>query len=158
MAFLCLGLCTLRCPVTPGRLQRFALAKIFTANIWRPRVLSHRFDYPLWPRLLPAQCPAGNDRRSSAFHGARCGSYWVQWRFAMPVLLGFILGVAVTILGVYEYDSTTGRAGNGLAPTAAGGKAPMVNWDVVSEDWHNFQSGVRSTTDDIERNLKQHSG
>ena len=39
----------------------------------------------------------------------------------MPVLLGFILGVAATILGVYEYDSTTGRAGNGLAPTAPGG-------------------------------------
>ena len=75
----------------------------------------------------------------------------------MPVLLGFILGVAVTILGVYEYDSTTGRAGNGLAPTAAGG-TPMVTWDVVSEDWHNFQSGVRSTTDSIERKLKQHSG
>ena len=76
----------------------------------------------------------------------------------MPVLLGFILGVAVTILGVYEYDSSTGRAGNGLAASASGGKAPMVNWDVVSEDWHNFQSGVRSTTDSIERKLKQHSG
>jgi hypothetical protein len=73
----------------------------------------------------------------------------------MPILLGFILGVAVTILGVYEYDSSTGRAGNGLS---AGGKAPMVNWDVVSDDWHNFQSGVRSTTDSIERKLKQHSG
>jgi hypothetical protein len=71
----------------------------------------------------------------------------------MPVILGFILGVAVTILGVYEYDSSTGRAGNGLAASAAGGKAPMVNWDVVSEDWHNFQSGVRSTTDSIERKL-----
>ena len=69
----------------------------------------------------------------------------------MPVLLGFILGVALTILGVYEYDSSTGRAGNGLSEGAAGGKAPMVNWDVVSEDWHNFQSGVRSTTDSIER-------
>jgi len=53
----------------------------------------------------------------------------------MPVLLGFILGVAVTIFGVYEYDSTTGRAGNGLPASAAGGKAPMVNWDVVNEDW-----------------------
>ena len=39
----------------------------------------------------------------------------------MPVLLGFILGVAVTILGVYEYDSSTGRAGNGLSAGAAGG-------------------------------------
>jgi hypothetical protein len=79
-------------------------------------------------------------------------------RFAMPVLLGFILGVAVTILGVYEYDSTTGRAGNGLAASAAGGKAPMVNWDVVSDDWRNFQANVRSTTDSFERKLKQHSG
>jgi hypothetical protein len=76
----------------------------------------------------------------------------------MPVLLGFILGVAVTILGVYEYDSTTGRAGNGLPANASGGKAPMVNWDVVSDDWRNFQAGVRSTTDSIEHKLKQHSG
>ena len=76
----------------------------------------------------------------------------------MPVLLGFILGVAVTMLGVYEYESSTGRAGNGLTASAAGGKAPMVNWDVVSDDWHNLQSSVRSTTDIIERKLKQHSG
>ena len=76
----------------------------------------------------------------------------------MPVLLGFILGVAVTILGVYEYDSTTGRAGNGLAASAAGGRAPMVNWDVVSDDWRNFQANVRSTTDSFERKLKQHAG
>src|SRR5215472_1412668 len=40
MTFLCLGLCTLRCPVTPGRPQKFALAEVFVANIWRPRVLS----------------------------------------------------------------------------------------------------------------------
>lgn len=50
------------------------------------------------------------------------------------------------------------RAGNGLTASAAGGKAPMVNWDVVSDDWHNLQSSVRSTTDIIERKLKQHSG
>jgi hypothetical protein len=76
----------------------------------------------------------------------------------MPLLLGFILGVAVTILGVYEYDATAGRVPNGLAATAADGKAPMVNWDVVSTDWRNFQDSVRSTTDSIERKLKQHSG
>jgi hypothetical protein len=76
----------------------------------------------------------------------------------MPVLLGFILGVAVTILGVYEFDSTTGRAGNGLSASAAGGKAPMVNWDVVNDDWRNLQNSVRSTTDSLERKLKQHSG
>ena len=75
----------------------------------------------------------------------------------MPVLLGFILGLAVTILGVYEYDSSTGRAGNGLSASAADGKAPMVNWDVVSQDWHNFQFSVRSTADSIEQRLKRHS-
>jgi hypothetical protein len=96
-----------------------------------------------------------NDRCGSAFHGAHLGP---QRRFAMPVLLGFILGVAVTILGVYEYDSTTGRASNGLAADAAGGRAPMVNWDVVSTDWRNLQNSVRSTTDNFERKLKQHSG
>jgi hypothetical protein len=96
-----------------------------------------------------------NDRRGGAFHGAHLR---LQRRFAMPALLGFILGVAVTILGVYEYDSTTGRAPNGLAADAAGGRAPMVNWEVVSTDWRNLQNSVRSTTDNIERKLKQHSG
>ena len=76
----------------------------------------------------------------------------------MPVLLGFILGVAVTILGVYEYDASTGRVPNGLTATDAGGKAPMVNWDVVSTDWRNFQDSVRSTTDSIERKIKQRPG
>ena len=63
----------------------------------------------------------------------------------MPVVLGFILGVAVTILGVYEYDATTGRVGNGLPASASGGKAPMVNWNVVSEDWHNLACAQRPT-------------
>jgi hypothetical protein len=104
---------------------------------------------------LLGQRAVRNDRCDSALHGAHFG---LRWRFAMPVLLGFIVGVAMTILGVYEYDSTTGRAGNGLPASAAGGKAPMVNWDVVNEDWRNFQAGVRSTTDSIERKLKQHTG
>jgi len=79
-------------------------------------------------------------------------------RLAVESMLFYFRKKAVTILGVYEYDSSTGRAGNGLPASAAGGKAPMVNWDVVSDDWHNFQSNVRSTTDSIERKLQQHSG
>jgi hypothetical protein len=74
----------------------------------------------------------------------------------MPVLLGFILGVALTILGAYAYDSTTGRAANGMSATAAGGHAPMVNWDVVESDWHNFEADVQSATDNIKEKLKQH--
>jgi hypothetical protein len=34
----------------------------------------------------------------------------------------------------------------------------MVNWDVVTNDWRNFEANVRATTDDLERKLKQHSG
>jgi hypothetical protein len=46
----------------------------------------------------------------------------------VPILLGFILGVAVTIAGAFAFDSATGRAANGLT---AASQAPMVNWAVV---------------------------
>ena len=76
----------------------------------------------------------------------------------MPVLLGFILGVALTIAGAYEYDSTTGRAANGLSASAAGGQAPMVNWGVVSDDWQNLQTAVRQKAGNLEQKLKRHTG
>ena len=61
----------------------------------------------------------------------------------MPALFGFILGVVVTITGAYLYDASTGRAANGMSPTAT---APMVNWNVVTDDWHTFATGVQNTT------------
>jgi hypothetical protein len=74
------------------------------------------------------------------------------------VLLGIILGVILTVAGAYAYDSSTGRAPNGLAPTAVGGQPPMVNWDVVTADWNLFKSDVRERADNIERSLKRHTG
>jgi len=53
---------------------------------------------------------------------------------AMPILLGVILGVFLTVAGAFVYDTTTGRAPNGLPPSAAGGRPPMVNWNVVSDN------------------------
>jgi hypothetical protein len=76
----------------------------------------------------------------------------------VPILLGFILGVIVTIAGAYAYDSQTGRASHGLTVDAAGGQAPMVNWDVVNQDWQTFQATVRTKADNLEHSLKQHSG
>ena len=76
----------------------------------------------------------------------------------MPVLLDFILGVALTIAGVYAFDSTTGRAANGMSATAAGGRAPMVNWNVVSDDWQDLQTAVRARAENLEQKLKQHTG
>jgi hypothetical protein len=75
----------------------------------------------------------------------------------MPALFGFILGVIVTIGGAYLYDSSTGRAANGLSPTAAT-HAPMVNWDVVGNNWRDFTTSVRNTTTDLETRLSKHSG
>lgn len=76
----------------------------------------------------------------------------------MPVILGFILGVLVTIGCAYQYDASTGRAANGLTATASGGQAPMVNWDVVSQDWQKFETGVRGRADALERRLTRHTG
>jgi hypothetical protein len=74
------------------------------------------------------------------------------------ILLGLVLGVILTIAGAYAYDSQTGRAPNGLSTTSAGGQAPMVNWDVVSDGWQSFQANVRSKAGTLERSLKQHTG
>ena len=74
------------------------------------------------------------------------------------MLLGIILGVILTIAGAYAYDSSTGRVPNGLPPTAANGQPPLVNWDVVSEDWQVFKTNVRESTDNLEKRLKRHTG
>ncbi len=76
----------------------------------------------------------------------------------MPMLLGFILGVLVTIAGAYAYDSDIGRAANGLSANDAAGQPPVVNWKFVDDDWQNFQATVRTKTQDLERILKRHTG
>jgi hypothetical protein len=76
----------------------------------------------------------------------------------MPGFFGFILGVLATIGGAYLYDASTGRAPNGLAPTAASGQAPMVNWEVVTNDWHAFAVSVRNTANDIEKRISNRTG
>ena len=73
----------------------------------------------------------------------------------MRTLFGFILGVIVTIAGAYLYDSSTGRAVNGMSSTAT---APMVNWNVVTDDWHAFTTSVQNTTSDLQNRLKRHTG
>lgn len=59
----------------------------------------------------------------------------------MSTLFGFLLGVVLTVTVAYAYDSQTGRKANGLSPV--GGVAPLVNWDVVSDDWHTIEANVR---------------
>ena len=46
----------------------------------------------------------------------------------MQILLGMILGALITVGAAFVYDSSTGRAANGLTVASAEGHAPMVNW------------------------------
>ena len=55
----------------------------------------------------------------------------------MRVLIGIILGVILTIGGAYLYDSHT------AAPTASA-QRPMVNWDVVSNNWNRLTERARA--------------
>jgi hypothetical protein len=76
----------------------------------------------------------------------------------MPVLLGMILGVLLTIAGAYTYDTMSGRADNGLPPSAASGQPPMVNWDVVSEDWQDLRTNMRDMGTQLEKGGKKIAG
>ena len=76
----------------------------------------------------------------------------------MPVLFGIILGVLLTVAGAFAYDSASGRAQNGLPPSAAGGHPPLVNWDVVTEDWHGLELNLRGLGENIERGWKKIAG
>ncbi len=73
----------------------------------------------------------------------------------MPVLLGVILGVFLTVAGALAYDTTTGRVANGLSAASAGGHAPMVNWDVVGDNWHGLQTNLRNAGEDIHKGWKR---
>ena len=52
----------------------------------------------------------------------------------MQFILGIILGAALLVAGVYIYDSqTTSTVANGQNAST---NRTLVNWDVVSADWH----------------------
>ena len=52
----------------------------------------------------------------------------------MRLILGMIMGCALTIGGAYVVDTTT---------SAAGAK-PMVNWDVVAKNWDDVSTLARA--------------
>jgi len=61
----------------------------------------------------------------------------------MRVLLGIILGVFLTIGFAYVYDASTSRSSE-TTPRTSLEQRPMVNWDVVSENWHGWTLSVRN--------------
>jgi hypothetical protein len=71
----------------------------------------------------------------------------------MKVVFGMFLGVLLTVAVAFAYDSVSGRAANGPARAAADGRPPVVNWDVVSEDWHQLGLNLQALGEDIRRRL-----
>lgn len=55
----------------------------------------------------------------------------------MRILIGIILGIILTIGGAYLYDSHS-------ATNAASVQRPMVNWDVVSNNWNRLTERARA--------------
>jgi len=76
----------------------------------------------------------------------------------MQILLGIILGVLIAVCAAFVYDSSTGRVANGLTVASAEGRAPMVNWDVVSHDWDGMRQQLRDAAVDIEKGWKRITG
>jgi hypothetical protein len=58
----------------------------------------------------------------------------------MRVLIGIILGVILTIGGAYLYDSHNAMT----AANAPGVQRPMVNWDVVGNNWNRLTERARA--------------
>ena len=59
----------------------------------------------------------------------------------MRILLGIILGAAITVGAAYLYDSHMALAANGGGP---GIQRPLVNWDVVNQKWIKLTERARA--------------
>ena len=60
----------------------------------------------------------------------------------MRLLLG--IGFFLTVGFAYVYDASTIRTSESTSQTSLD-QRPMVNWDVVSGDWHGWFLSVRNT-------------
>jgi hypothetical protein len=65
----------------------------------------------------------------------------IQGDGEMRLLLGIILGAALTILGAYISDSLT--TGPALTSASTTQQRMMVNWDVVGDNWQHFRNRVQ---------------
>jgi len=57
------------------------------------------------------------------------------------IFLGVILGFLLTVGSAFTYDTLSGRAAT-TTTTVASDPRPMVNWDVVSQDFTDLRAGL----------------
>jgi hypothetical protein len=83
----------------------------------------------------------------------------------MKVVFGMFLGVLLTVAVVFMYDMIGGRAGgravsdaDASLPAAADGHRPVVNWDVVGEDWRHFVANLEAVGQNIRRGWQKLTG
>ena len=65
----------------------------------------------------------------------------------MRLILGIIIGFALTVGGAYVADTSAGA-----------GAQPMVNWDVVNDNLNDVKSHLRDAGAEIERGWKRLTG
>jgi hypothetical protein len=82
----------------------------------------------------------------------------------MKVVFGMFLGVLLTVAVVFIYDTIGGRAGRAASdadaslPAATDGHRPVVNWDVVGEDWRQFVLNLEGVGQNIRRGWQKLTG
>ena len=62
----------------------------------------------------------------------------------MRLLIGVILGFFLTVGFAYVYDASTTPPPESTAQTRVEHR-PMVNWDVVNNNWRGWSLGVQNT-------------
>jgi hypothetical protein len=72
-------------------------------------------------------------------------------RFLLGIIVGALLTVGLAYVSDASISGTMGTTTTTTTTTGAGGptqiivERPMVNWDVVSTNWHHFTVGVQNT-------------
>jgi hypothetical protein len=74
----------------------------------------------------------------------------------MRVFIGMILGAFLTIAGAFTYDTLSGRMDN--IPPSAGEQRPMVNWDVVKNNWNSLEANLREMGSRVQEQWRKLTG
>lgn len=71
----------------------------------------------------------------------------------MRLILGMLLGALLLIAGAYYHDSMqTSTVASGPSATQ---NRPMVNWDVVGENWHSLKLRVQEGWADLRARINR---